>query len=92
MLKGYRPYLPDQDLLLPPSLREWVAEEHTGVLRERRGGSTGSVSYSRGVRGGEARAAAIRSTHDDEVIGVRVLHGRVQFAPDPKAVAGSHPL
>src|SRR6266550_691511 len=28
MPKGYRPYLPDQDLLLPPSLREWVAEEH----------------------------------------------------------------
>src|SRR6202165_3146931 len=28
MRKGSRPYLPDQDLLLPPSLREWVAEEH----------------------------------------------------------------
>jgi transposase len=28
MPKGYRPYLPDQDLLLPPSLREWMAEEH----------------------------------------------------------------
>jgi len=28
MPKGYRPYLPDQDFLLPPSLREWLAEEH----------------------------------------------------------------
>ena len=28
MSKGYRPYLPDQDLLLPPSLREWVPEDH----------------------------------------------------------------
>jgi transposase len=28
MPKGYRRYLPDQDLLLPPSLRDWVAEEH----------------------------------------------------------------
>ncbi len=28
MPKSYRPYLPDQDLLLPPSLREWLAEEH----------------------------------------------------------------
>src|SRR5258707_12116529 len=28
MPKGYRPYFPDQDLVLPPSLREWVAEEH----------------------------------------------------------------
>jgi transposase len=28
MPKGYKPYLPDQDLLLPPNLREWVVEEH----------------------------------------------------------------
>lgn len=28
MPKGYRPYLPNQDLLLPPSLREWLPEEH----------------------------------------------------------------
>ncbi|MGA2724447.1 MAG: IS5/IS1182 family transposase, partial [Bryobacteraceae bacterium] len=24
----FRPYLPDQDFLLPPSLREWLLEEH----------------------------------------------------------------
>ena len=28
MPKAYRPYLPDQDLLLPPSLREWLPEDH----------------------------------------------------------------
>jgi transposase len=28
MPKGYRPYLPEQDLLLPPSLRDWLPEEH----------------------------------------------------------------
>jgi transposase len=28
MAKAYRPYLPNQDFLLPPSLREWLAEEH----------------------------------------------------------------
>ncbi len=28
MPKGYRTYLPEQDLLLPPSLRQWVAEDH----------------------------------------------------------------
>lgn len=28
MPKGYRPYLPEQDLLLPPSLREWLPEGH----------------------------------------------------------------
>src|SRR5437660_12754933 len=28
MPKGYRTYLPEQELLLPPSLREWLAENH----------------------------------------------------------------
>ena len=28
MAKGYRAYLPEQDLLLPPSLREWLPEGH----------------------------------------------------------------
>jgi len=28
MPKGYRSYLPEQELLLPPSLREWLAEQH----------------------------------------------------------------
>ena len=28
MPKGYRSYLPEQELLLPPSLREWLPENH----------------------------------------------------------------
>jgi len=28
MAKTYRPYLPEQDFLLPPSLREWLPEGH----------------------------------------------------------------
>src|SRR6266849_5556289 len=28
MAKGYRSYLPEQDLLLPPRLRQWLADEH----------------------------------------------------------------
>jgi len=28
MPKGYRSYLPEQDLLLPPSLRDWLPESH----------------------------------------------------------------
>jgi transposase len=28
MTKTYRPYVPEQDLLLPPSLREWLPEDH----------------------------------------------------------------
>jgi len=32
MPKGYRAYLPDQDLLLPPSLRDWLPENHLVYL------------------------------------------------------------
>jgi hypothetical protein len=28
MGKSYRPYYADEDLLLPPSLREWLPENH----------------------------------------------------------------
>src|SRR6201987_6325085 len=28
MAKTYKSYLPDQDLLLPPSLRDWLPENH----------------------------------------------------------------
>jgi transposase len=28
MAKSYRPYRPDEDFLLPPSLREWLPEDH----------------------------------------------------------------
>src|ERR1035438_8732967 len=28
MGKSYRPYYPDEELLLPPSLREWLPENH----------------------------------------------------------------
>jgi len=28
MAKGYRPYIPDQEFLLPPSLRDWLPENH----------------------------------------------------------------
>src|SRR5258705_9411034 len=28
MSKSYRPYVPEQDFLLPPSVREWLPENH----------------------------------------------------------------
>ncbi len=28
MAKTYRAYLPEQDLLLPPSLQDWLPEDH----------------------------------------------------------------
>ena len=28
MAKAYRPYLPEQDLLLPQNMRDWLPEDH----------------------------------------------------------------
>ena len=28
LAKTYRPYVPEQDLLLPPSLRDWLPDDH----------------------------------------------------------------
>jgi transposase len=28
MAKAYRPYLPEQDLLLPQNVRDWLPEDH----------------------------------------------------------------
>jgi hypothetical protein len=32
MPKTYRPYVPEQDLLLPPSLGEWPPEDHLAAM------------------------------------------------------------
>ena len=32
MGKSYRPYYPDEELLLPPSLRDWLPENHLGYF------------------------------------------------------------
>ena len=32
MAKTYRPYVPEQDLLLPPSLRDWLPEDKSHEL------------------------------------------------------------
>ena len=37
MSKSYRPYYPEQDLLLPPSLREWLPENHLVYFVQRCG-------------------------------------------------------
>jgi hypothetical protein len=32
MAKAYRPYVPEQDFLLPPSLREWLPKDHVAYF------------------------------------------------------------
>src|ERR1700693_1124646 len=92
MPKGNRPYLPDQDLLLPPSLREWVAEEHlvyfvSDVVDQL------DLSAIHAMYGEEKRG---QPPYDPRLMTKLLVYGYctggVQFAPDPKAVAGRHPV
>ena len=80
MGKSYRTYLPDQDLLLPPSLREWLPENHLVYFVSDVVDNL-NLSALDAVYGDEQRgAAAVLSADDDQGAGVRVLRGGVQFA------------
>src|SRR5271163_3808141 len=92
MAKGYRTYLPEQDLLLPPRLGEWLPENHLVYLVsevvDQLDLSAMHAVYEKEKRG----TTALRSAADDEAIGVRLLHGSVQFTPDSETDAGRHRL
>jgi hypothetical protein len=78
MAKTYRPYVPEQDLLLPPSLREWLPEDHLGVLRERPDRSIGSVGKLHAKAGAAVYAA--RKGIVEPVIGqIKQARGFRQF-------------
>src|SRR6266851_510275 len=84
MGKSYRAYLPEQDFLLPPSLREWLPENHLVYFVS---DVIDNLDLSAlGVRRRAAWAAALRSADDDQGTGVRVLRGGVQFAADRAAL------
>src|ERR1700692_1839921 len=89
MGKSYRPYYPDEELLLPPSLREWMPEDHLAYfVSDVR--SAGPVGNGRGLRQREARPTALQSADDDEIAGIRLLCGRLQFAKNRAAAGGGH--
>ena len=86
MAKTYRPYVPEQDLLLPPSLRDWLPEDHLAYfvsdLIDQLDLSAITAVYEDDERGyppyppGDA----------DEGVGVCLLCGRLLVAEDSAAV------
>ena len=56
MSKTYLPYEPDQQLLLPAALQEWLADDPSGLLHIRRGGPVGHVGGHRSLRAGNGVA------------------------------------
>ena len=49
MGKTYRAYLPEQKLLLPPSLQDWLPESHLVYFVSDVGRSTGFVGHREGL-------------------------------------------
>ena len=72
MSKTYLPYEPDQQLLLPAALQEWLPD-HLASTSYRRGGPVGHVGDHRSLRAGTAWRAAVSSTDDGQGVALRQL-------------------
>jgi hypothetical protein len=88
MGKSYRPYYPDEELLLPPSLREWLPEDHLAYFVSDVVDNL-DLSAMDAVYGTEKRGQPPYNPEMmTKVLGVRLLHRRVQFAADREKVGG----
>ena len=74
MSKTYLPYDPDQQLLLPAALQEWLPPGPPGLLHLRRGGPVGPLGYHGPLRRGKAGRAALPSQDDGQSAALRLLH------------------
>ena len=88
MTKPFRTYLPEQDLLLPPSLREWLPDDRlayfvSDVVDQLDLSAIESV-YEEEERG----QPPVSSADDDQDPGLWVLRGSIFVAQDPEAIGG----
>jgi hypothetical protein len=81
MAKTYRHYVPEQDLLLPPSLREWLPEDHLAYLAS---DLVDHLVCRRSRRSMKMRSglSAVPLDHADEGAGVRLLRRRLLVAEE----------
>src|SRR5690242_15969467 len=89
MAKTFRSYLPEQDLLLPPSLRDWLPEQHlayfvSDVVDQLDLSRIESV-YEKEERG---QPPYLPSAHDGQDFDLRLLCGRILLPPNAEAVGG----
>jgi hypothetical protein len=92
MAKTYRSYLPEQDLLLPPSLRDWLPENHLVYFVS---DLIDQVDLS-GIEGyyeqEECGYPPYHPPDDDQDSGLGLLRGSVLVAATAPAVAGRRGL
>ena len=74
MSKTYVPYDPDQQLLLPAALQEWLPDDHLAYFISDVVDQLDLSSHHRPLRGKKAGWAAISSSDDGEGVALRLLH------------------
>ena len=92
MSKAYLPYEPDQQLLLPAALQEWLPDDHLAYfisdVVDQLDMSEVTARYERERRGG----AAVSSTDDGQGPALRLLRGGGVLTPHRPASPRGHRL
>ena len=83
----FRSYQPDQALLLPPSLRDWLPEGHIANHVSDLVDGSGFVGILRALRRGRSAQVALRAADDGEAFALRICDGSV-LVPKDRAQAG----
>ena len=74
MSKTYLPYDPDQQLLLPAALQEWLPDDHLSYFISDVVDQLDLLGHHRSLRRRKARRAALPSADDGEGAALRLLH------------------
>ena len=74
MSKTYLPYDPDQQLLLPAALQEWLPDDHLAYFISDVVDQLDLSSITARYEGGKARWAAVPSADDGQGAALRLLH------------------
>ncbi len=90
MAKRYRPYNPEQEFLLPPSMADWLPEDHLAYFVSDLVDDMDLSAIESVYEQEDPGAAAVRSADDDEDLVVRILCGGVFITEDPEASFGRH--
>src|SRR2546428_5106745 len=90
--KSFRPYDPNQILLLPPSLEEWLPERHLARFVSELVEEALNLSAIRAAYTEERGLPALRPAPDGQAADLRLLHGPALVASDREALLGRRRL
>ena len=92
MSKTYLPYDPDQQLLLPAALQEWLPDDHLAYFISDVVDQLDLLGDHVALRAGKARWAAVPSSDDGQGAALRLLHRGGFVTKDRPAAPRGHRL